>query len=330
MKVFLATSRWVAPLDESVRTALSLSLRREVPLKVFMANQPGGSGSLDARYMDEVALRKDSINEISILCSFHYFRRIALSNILGRFPGLKVNLFADSGGFSAATLGTPVRLKEYVDWLHKNGDSISLYANLDVIGDPIKSKRNLAVLESEGLSPMPVFHVGSDFKYLDEMLETKNYIALGGMVPYMKDQRKQLGNWCHKVFERIEKRATAKVSCHGFGVGTSWNIARGFPWQSIDSSAWTSAFQFRSVSVFDDKLERFVGIDLGSGAEQAIFNHARLLHSYGFAPTDFYPASKFTYVKAGALSVMSMLRAERFLTARGGRREVKRKVTLTP
>lgn len=266
-------------------------------------------------------LRRESTPELSLLVSFYYFARWNLRRIHSKFPGIKLNLFVDSGGFSAATCGGVVRLKDYAAWVEKNRQYIDVYANLDVIGDPEKTARNQAILESEGLRPVPVFHVGSDFKHLEAILERGyDYIAFGGMVPYLRGSAVPLMKWLHRAFSFIDP---TKTRVHGFGVGTTWRVARDYPWFSIDSSAWTSVFQFRVASVFDEGRGDFVQIDLGSMGKGEVLKYGSLIRSYGFSPNDFYPASKFTYPKAGVLSVMSVLRAERYLRARAHLREAK-------
>lgn len=279
-------------------------------IKLYLAGIDGSGPNPAALLAHEHA----PIQELSILASYFYFKKWTVKRIKQRYEGVPVTIFADSGGFSGMSLNQHVRLKDYITWIQENKEDIAFYANLDSIGDPIKTRRNQRIMEGEGLKPIPVFHVNSDWKYLEEMIaDGAKYIALGGMVPYLKGHSKSaLGNWVRHAFERL---GDCKV--HGFGVGTTWDIAKFFPWASIDSSSWTSVFQFRQLALFDEKKANYIPIDLGSESKD-IFKHAALLKLYGFTPGDFYPPQRYSYVKAGALSVMSVLRAEAWLRKHGG------------
>lgn len=284
-------------------------------MNLYLAVSTAGTGS--PRHLQEILAAQTPegmpvLPELALLCSFHYFRRTSLAGVRARFPGVALKLFADSGGFSASTLGETVRLADYARWLRANKRELTQYANLDVIGDPETTARNQRVLESEGLEPIPVFHVGSDFRHLAEILERSNRVCLGGMVPHIKAERGKLAAWIAACFARMKP----STRVHGFGLGTSWKLCRSFPWDSLDSSSWTSAFQYRQVDVFDEGRGQFTSVSLSTAGGKAVWKHADLLRTYGFSPGDFYPPSRFSYLKAGALTVASVLRAQRWLRER--------------
>jgi hypothetical protein len=284
--------------------------------QIYFAMTGGGSsGGHQWNGALREAKRCQEVPELSLLMSYHYFSNKSAQWMRDQFPDIKTRIFIDSGGFSAMTLGEPVRLKDYARYLVDNKSAIDVYANLDAVGDGDKTHRNQTIMEAEGLSPIPVFHVNTDFRHLDRILERGYpYIALGGMVPYMRGGgKKKLAVWLRQVFARIGKR---DVKVHGFGVGTTWKIASGFPWYSIDSSSWVRGFKYRVAAIFDDERGHFIPIDLGSSSRDAM-KYADVIRRYGFSPRDFYP--HYNDLKAGALSVMSLLRAEAWL--RDNRRE---------
>lgn len=252
---------------------------------------------------------------LRVLLSFHYFRRKPVAQVVALFPGIDLRVMLDSGGFSAASLGERISLADYCRYIRQNAAHVESYANLDVIGDPVKSARNLRIMRAEGLAPFPVFHVGSDWQHLDAMLEERpEMMALGGMVPHLKGRQGLLRVWLAQAFARIRERSPAS-RVHGFGLGSSVDLIDEFPWSSVDSSAWTSAYQFRTVDVFDEERGQYVKVKCTSGDDSPM-KHAALLRRYGFRPGQFYPASRFNYTDAGALAVLSVLRAEAWVNAR--------------
>lgn len=68
------------------------------------------------------------------LTSFHYYRDKDMAAIGQQLRGFKI--FADSGAFSARSLGAEIKLDDYCAWLDKWREQISVYASLDVIGNP--------------------------------------------------------------------------------------------------------------------------------------------------------------------------------------------------
>ena len=80
-------------------------------------------------------------------------------------------LFVDSGAYSAHKRGVSIDIQEYIAYLQDNKDYIDVYANLDVIGDPEATLENQKIMEEAGLSPLPCFHMGEDWKYLHLYVE---------------------------------------------------------------------------------------------------------------------------------------------------------------
>lgn len=146
-------------------------------------------------------------------------------------PPAGMRVFIDSGAFSAKTTGKPVRLADYIAWLHANKEKVRYYAALDVIGDPVRTRRNLDIMRAEGLEPVPVYHAGTPVEYFDRLVEERpELIAVGGMVQHLKGFHKEsLKAEVAGLFTRAKG-----VPLHGFGVGTSLGAL--FPWRSCDAS----------------------------------------------------------------------------------------------
>ena len=133
----------------------------------------------------------------------------------------KVQLFLDSGAFSAWTQGVEIDIQEYIEFIKKHKDIIEVYANLDIIsrGDTSAAKKEAAqktlknqiIMEKAGLAPLPVFHVGEPLKYLKYYMSNYEYIALGGMVG---KQKSTLSPWLDNCFGQFicDKKGNPKVS----------------------------------------------------------------------------------------------------------------------
>ena len=160
------------------------------------------------------------------------------------------SMMVDSGAFSAWSIGKPVILSEYIefckDFIAKwSGKLTNIYiVGLDVI--PGERGRQPTPKECEdsarqgwenslemvkaGLTPIPIFHRGENFKWLDLMASRFEYI---GIAPKVDVSVKVKMEWLKRVFSVIK----ANNKTHGFAV-TSKRLMEEFPWFSVDSSSW--------------------------------------------------------------------------------------------
>lgn len=179
------------------------------------------------------------------------FYSLSLSkNRLAMITPDQFTFFLDSGAYSAWSRGTEIDLDEYIAFIKTNIEVIEVYACLDCIpGVPGRSAtskerydaaeltwKNYLYMKSEGLDPLPVFHYGEDFKFLDRMLEYGcDYIGIGGLVGIPSDKRRA---WLDRLFVRItDDKGMPIVKTHGFGM-TSVPLIFRYPWFSVDSTTW--------------------------------------------------------------------------------------------
>src|SRR3984893_7396349 len=118
---------------------------------------------------------------VRLLLSYHYFGSVDLCELVNNYAG-KVEVFADSGAFSALTTGAVIKFADYAAWLRQWGSLLTVKSSLDVIGDAAESRVNFERLREAGLPVIPVFHVGSDLVELKRLCAEHDYVALGGMV----------------------------------------------------------------------------------------------------------------------------------------------------
>lgn len=160
----------------------------------------------------------------------------------------KVDLFLDSGAFSALTQGITIDIQEYIEFIKKNEKVITHYSNLDVIGDAVGTWKNQKIMEEAGLMPIPVFHYGEDEKWLRKYLEGGyDYLSLGGMVPISTTA---LTTWLDRLFlnNLTDKNGMPIIKVHGFGL-TSFSLMFRYPWYSIDSTSWVVTGRLGSIFI---------------------------------------------------------------------------------
>lgn len=249
--------------------------------------------------------------QLRILLSYHYYKDTDLDALFAKyFTAPYPEVFADSGAFSAASQGAHIDIVDYAAWVKRWAHLLTAHSNLDVIGDAAATDRNQKTLEDMGLDPLPVFHTGSDMAHLDALLDRYQYIALGGMVPYMRFP-KRIMPWLIKCFKLAQGRAVF----HGFGA-TSWTVVKSFPWYSVDSSSWGSGFRYGQVPVFNTARGKFETLSLGKVKEWQ--EHARLVTQLGFDWRDFADRKRNDRAKICAISALSYMMAEQWLRKRHG------------
>jgi len=245
-----------------------------------------------------------------ILVSYHYLSiKNDLHNwLLSYDVKRRPKIFIDSGAFSALTLGVKIKIDEYCQYLQRYKKHFDIYANLDDMTCPEKTLENQHYMEKQGLSPIPVFHSGESFKYLEYYAKRYDYIALGNIVPFAADEKKLIP-WIVRCFKIINGRA----KIHGFGL-TNWVILNSFPWDSVDSAAWTTAFRYFRLKLFDQQRGRFQRVEARNVNDCR--KHKKLIRSYGFSPFDFCDRSQTNYTALAGINALSYAKAEQWISRR--------------
>jgi len=169
---------------------------------------------------------------------------------------VSVDVFLDSGAYSAWTQGIEINIQDYIDFIKQHQDIIDIYANLDVIsidgkrGSKLTAEltlKNQKIMEEAGLRPLPVFHIGEPFEYLEYYIKRYDYIGLGGMVGV---PRNTLILWLDECFDKYicDEKGMPKVKIHGFGL-TSFSLMLRYPWYSCDSTSWVITSRIGSIYV---------------------------------------------------------------------------------
>lgn len=151
----------------------------------------------------------------------------------------KPKLFIDSGAYSAETKGARISPYQYAAFIKRWANYPNVVCNLDVIGDAEATWKNQVLMEELGVTPMPTFHYGEDYKWLIRYVEKYPYIALGGQVGQSTEN---LIKWLDEVWDQYLTNGDGLpvVKVHAFGV-TSPVIMCRYPWHSVDSTSWLLA-----------------------------------------------------------------------------------------
>lgn len=155
------------------------------------------------------------------------------------------------GRDSTDYIKTPEYLKyrdDYIQFIKDHAHLLEAYPNLDVINNAELTYKNQKILEEAGIHPLPVWHFGSDEKWLELYIdEGYPYICMGGMVPNSKSVlRPALDSLWRRVL--TDDTGMPKVKVHGFAM-TSFDLMYRYPWFSVDSKSWIDIAKFGGILV---------------------------------------------------------------------------------
>jgi hypothetical protein len=250
-----------------------------------------------------------------VLLSFAYYRDANLDKIATALTidGVRPSIAADSGAFSAATMGWQVEPGEYAGWLLRWWPLFDFAFTLDVIGDPAASRASHDDLEERvGHPVVPVVHYGATTEHLaDYHADGHRLIALGGLAMRDRASAGVRARWLHGMFTWA---ADHDVVFHGLGIG-SYRQMWSWPWYSVDASSWSQGHRFGTPLLFDPARNDIVKLD----RSRSTAHHQRaasILRSRGVDPALL--AGGYSRFWAGAVSADSYRRAEAHIRARRG------------
>ena len=162
----------------------------------------------------------------------------------------RMTFWLDSGAFSAWNIGKAIDLDHYIAFVKTHIEHIDYCVNLDVIpgswgnvptaaeveASAEASWSNMLRMEAEGLQPIPVFHMGEQFKWLRRMVDHGcEYIGISPANDRVTSKKRL---WLDRVFSEItDVSGNPVVKTHAFGV-TAIDLLIRYPWYSADSTTW--------------------------------------------------------------------------------------------
>lgn len=159
------------------------------------------------------------------------------------------DLMIDSGAFTADTKGVRISLEDYADFLRKFGPKLRPVAaiSLDVIGDGKGSYKNWRLLTRSGVQVLPVYHLGTDEKWLLRYLEECDYVAIGA-IANVNTRARLIGlDYVWKTY-LLDSSGKPKVKVHGLGL-TAVPMMTRYPWHSVDSAMVFKHAAFGKIDV---------------------------------------------------------------------------------
>ena len=199
----------------------------------------------------------------------------------------------DSGAYSVAQGTLDIDINQYSEFLKRHEHHFDFVANLDVL--PIggvedsaeRSAENQRALEKLGHKPLPCFHVSEPWGALEDMVESYEHLALGGLAG-LGTAKQVLTDWLDDAFSRIPK--THRV--HGFGIGNE-DMIRHYPWHSVDSTVWLAAARYGKWPPFQSGVYSLtsrtlvwleyleaIGLSCGEDYERAKGHHDTLFSGF--------------------------------------------------
>jgi hypothetical protein len=153
------------------------------------------------------------------LISYHYFRNRDVSMCDG------FTLIADSGAYSAKTQGAEIKLPDLCAWANEWRDHFAWVAALDVIGDPLGSRRNWEEMRSRGVTAVPTIHYPDPPSAIDAYArEGVTFLGLGGQVGGLPGS-----------------------------LGTTSRLSLKLPYFSVDSTYWLQGTMWGKTTLHDPR-----------------------------------------------------------------------------
>jgi len=155
-----------------------------------------------------------------------------------------IDIFIDSGGYSARKQGKNIDVKKYGKFLERNKEFITTAANLDVMKLE-EAQENQKYLETV-FPILPVYHVKEYLEgkksLFEEWCQKYPYLAVGGIagVSLSDVELKNFLNFCFRTALKY------KTKIHGFGINSPDLVLR-YPFYSVDSTVWLKGGQFGTV-----------------------------------------------------------------------------------
>jgi len=161
-----------------------------------------------------------------------------------------IDLFLDSGAFTAWKSGVSISLDDYCRFLEGCPVKPWRYFMLDVVGNPEATMRNFREMVRRGFRPVPVFTAGSPAEYLEEYFAHSDLVGFGGIATKGSNATR---NYITFMMQRSRGR-----NVHLLGY-TSLKYLKIFRPYSCDSNSWECGARYGSFCLY-----------MGNGASKTI------------------------------------------------------------
>lgn len=179
-------------------------------------------------------------------------------------------IMVDSGSFTAYTKGVHIDIDDYLKFIDKVGDYVTVFVAVDDVPDPANMDYTKAqttwdnyLYMVERLRPelrdklIPVFHYGEDFKWLRNMLEYRHpdgsHIKYIGLAISLEGTKKVRINWGRECMRVIAESSNPNVMTHAFGVGVK-SVLDNITVTSTDATSWVKRAAYGMISIDDQSI----------------------------------------------------------------------------
>lgn len=178
------------------------------------------------------------------LVSYHYSKTLDLSKY-GQW-----SLIGDSGAFSAHTQGATIDVDALAEWGKRWSASGNLCwaASLDVIRDPVGTRKNWLRAKNRGLNAVPSVHFPAPPSTLDDYAKDGvRFLGLGGQVG---GNQASLMRWA-VIMMRYARDKYPDMRFHGWGATGKGSLL--LPYYSVDSTSWYEGVLWGQMSLEDPR-----------------------------------------------------------------------------
>ncbi len=186
--------------------------------------------------------------KLNVLYSYAYEKNVSLEKI-AEYDDM-VTTYLDSGAFTAYTQGKPVDIEEYMKYVGRAQEHLDnlVYFQLDVIGDPVGTSKNLKTMMNKGLKPIPIFTRGTSIKVLDKLAQGDHELISIGGVSFASGVREHTDGYVKYVMNRLP----AKQKIHWLGYAKD-SMLKAFNPYSFDSINWRWVSIWGRMPIWDGK-----------------------------------------------------------------------------
>jgi hypothetical protein len=158
-----------------------------------------------------------------------------------------MELFLDSGAFSAWSIGETIDLDQYIAFCLRHRRLFSVIASLDVIGNAEASMRNYDTMVKAGLDDvLPAWHYGEPDSVMEYYCKKTDYVAIGGIVALAT--KPALRAAVISKAKAIADRYKCRV--HIYGMTHIQLLMRFRDVYSVDSTSWKAGMKYaRALSL---------------------------------------------------------------------------------
>lgn len=214
-----------------------------------------------------------SSSPLNVLISWPYYKGAIVEHLVGYQDECRFLL--DSGAFTAWRANVALDVDAYCDFISSISVTPWRYFVLDVVGDPVATRRNYDHMLGRGFHPVPIFTRGEDPAVLEDYYETSDVVAVGGLVATPQNQ-----GFVKGIMEHVGDR---RVHWLGF---TRQNFLKVYRPYMVDSSSWEAGARF---GIFDLYLGRgqFHRCQKNEFRNRPAPHILEAIRSYGLDPADF-------------------------------------------